>query len=221
MKKLRVSSLIRVFAVRIKKQWVLGYPLSVQRTRIRLGVCPGWSEYSLGTQVVSFLFFFVCFFRAATDIRGRWQPLSVVPMTFLLNMIWATSRENLSSEVCDQVRLKPVCSATDVSWRVAILKLATTGTILSKQRTIKVLIRLHGCAGWSEPLLFAYGIRQVFSWWGSILMTFCSEFVVVLKDQFQYQFQPTTKINRKLKALKLNFVVYKLFTQNIQYSSPC
>ena len=26
---------------------------------------------------------------------------------------WATSRENLSSRVCDQVRLKPACSATD------------------------------------------------------------------------------------------------------------
>ena len=31
-----------------------------------------------------------------------------------------------------------------------------------------MLIRLCGCAGWSAPLLFAYGIRQVFSWQGSI-----------------------------------------------------
>ena len=29
--------------------------------------------------------------------------------------IWARSRENLSSEFCDQVRLKPVCSATEAS----------------------------------------------------------------------------------------------------------
>ena len=38
--------------------------------------------------------------------------------------------------------------------------------ILSKQQTTKVLIRLPGCAGWSMPLLFAYGIRHVFAWPG-------------------------------------------------------
>ena len=31
------------------------------------------------------------------------------------SLIWALSRENLSSVVCDQVRLKPVCSATRTS----------------------------------------------------------------------------------------------------------
>ena len=41
---------IRVFAVRMKKVWVLSCPLSAQRRLIRLGGCPGWSEYSLGAQ---------------------------------------------------------------------------------------------------------------------------------------------------------------------------
>ena len=42
-------SLIRVFAVRMKKPWVLSYPLSGQRRLlIRLGGYPGWSESSLG-----------------------------------------------------------------------------------------------------------------------------------------------------------------------------
>ena len=51
-------SLIRVFAVHLKKAWVLSYPLSAQRrlwsdwadaqTLIRLGGWPGWSESSLG-----------------------------------------------------------------------------------------------------------------------------------------------------------------------------
>ena len=36
-----------VFAVRIKKAWVLSYPLSAQWRLIRLGGCPGWSESSL------------------------------------------------------------------------------------------------------------------------------------------------------------------------------
>ena len=38
--------LIRVFAIRMKKSWVLIYSLSVQRRPIRLGGCPGWSESS-------------------------------------------------------------------------------------------------------------------------------------------------------------------------------
>ena len=43
-------SLIRVFAVRIKKVWVLSYPLSAKRRLIRLGGCPDWSESLLGVQ---------------------------------------------------------------------------------------------------------------------------------------------------------------------------
>ena len=39
-----------VFAVRMKKPWVLSYPLSAQRRLISLGGCPGWSESSLGAQ---------------------------------------------------------------------------------------------------------------------------------------------------------------------------
>ena len=45
-------SLIRVFIVRMKKPWVLGYPLSTQRRLIRLDGCPGWSESSLSTLII-------------------------------------------------------------------------------------------------------------------------------------------------------------------------
>ena len=47
-------SLIRVFAVRMKKAWILSDPLSAQRrlrsafASRRLRSCPGWSESSLG-----------------------------------------------------------------------------------------------------------------------------------------------------------------------------
>ena len=44
--------LIRVFAVRMKKAWVLSYPLNAEQRLIRLGVCPGWSESSLGAQII-------------------------------------------------------------------------------------------------------------------------------------------------------------------------
>ena len=41
-------SLIRDFAVCMKKPWVPSYPLSAQQRLIRLGRCQGWSESSLG-----------------------------------------------------------------------------------------------------------------------------------------------------------------------------
>ena len=59
--------------------------------------------------------------------------------------------------VCDQVRLKPACSATETSQGVEILDIASIDIILSKQQTTRVLFRLRRCAGWSAPLLFAYG----------------------------------------------------------------
>ena len=69
--------------------------------------------------------------------------------------------------VCDQVRLKLLCSATETSYRLEILDIETRGIILPQQWITKVLIRLRGCTGWSAPLLFAYGKKRVFSWGGS------------------------------------------------------
>ena len=49
--------------------------------------------------------------------------------------------------VCDQLRLKPACSADETSQGLAILAIASRGVLLSCQQTTMVLIRLHGCAG--------------------------------------------------------------------------
>ena len=69
--------------------------------------------------------------------------------------------------VCDQVGLTPACSATKTSYRLAILDMETRGIILSKQRTIKVLIRLRRCV----PLLFTYGINRFSDDVAQILMS--------------------------------------------------
>ena len=45
--------------------------------------------------------------------------------------------------VCDHVRLKPACSATETSYNLKILDLAIIGVILSRQQTTKALIRLR------------------------------------------------------------------------------
>ena len=81
---------------------------------------------------------------------------------------WASSWENMSSGVSDQVRLKLACSATEASNRLEIWVTETRDITLSRHRTTKVLIRPRGCTGWSAPLLFLYDIRHVFSWPGSI-----------------------------------------------------
>ena len=44
--------MIRDFAVRMKKPWLLSYCLNAQRRLIRLGECPGWSESSLGAHAI-------------------------------------------------------------------------------------------------------------------------------------------------------------------------
>ena len=58
--------------------------------------------------------------------------------------------------VCDQVRHK-LTYATEARKSLDISAIETRGIILSRQLITKVLIRRHGCAGWSAPLLFAYG----------------------------------------------------------------
>ena len=49
---LGIRPVIRVFAVRMKKPWVLGIFKNAQRRLIRLGGCPCWFESSLCTQVM-------------------------------------------------------------------------------------------------------------------------------------------------------------------------
>ena len=86
---------------------------------------------------------------------------------------WATSWENLSSEFSNQIWLKLACSASEGSCSLEISDIATSDTIVSRQQTMKAMIRLCECADWSTPLLFACGIRQVFSWCGSVMEKQC------------------------------------------------
>ena len=104
-------------------------------------------------------FFFFCYFKEISKFPHHMSLFTTKPVF----------------GVCDQVSLKPACSATEASYSLGILNLASIGIILSRQRTTKVLIRLRGCAGWSAYLLFAYGKKkkkqqkkkQVSSWRGS------------------------------------------------------
>ena len=87
----RMPSLIRVFAVRMKKAWVLSYPLSAQRRLIRLDGCPGWSESSLGAQSLCWFWHVVAHMHAGHSVGLL--SLSAASSSH----IWAQSWENLSS----------------------------------------------------------------------------------------------------------------------------
>ena len=102
--------------------------------------------------------------------REQWDCAYDSPEPVLFACVsWATSRENVSLGIFDQVTFKPACSATEASYNLETLDIASIHIILSKQWTTKVLIRLRGCAGWSAPLLFAYGIRHIFAWPGPVI----------------------------------------------------
>ena len=155
------------------------------KTLVRLGGCPGWSESSLGAHSLSNCW--CCPVTAhVTKTWGLWLwpwPWNVdLDRLVWADYTWATSRENLSSAlkcwpwpvglswlhmshvtkktvfgISNQVRLKLACSDSETISSLEILEKTGTGIILSKKRSTKVLIRLRGCAGWSAPLLFAYG----------------------------------------------------------------
>ena len=59
-----------VFAVSIKKAWVLSYILSAQHRLIRLGRCLGWSEFPGHTY--NFVGFVVCWVKLWLSDFGKW-----------------------------------------------------------------------------------------------------------------------------------------------------
>ena len=95
------------------------------KTLIRLGWCPGWSESSLGAHVILLVL----------SCGGSYMSHVTTKPAF---------------GVCDQLRLKPACSATETSLGFEISAIASRGIVLSRQRTTKAVIILCGCACWSS-----------------------------------------------------------------------
>ena len=55
--------------------------------------------------------------------------------------------------VSDKGKLDPVSPATETSQKIEISPMASLDIMHSKKQIIKALFSLHGCAGWSAPLL--------------------------------------------------------------------
>ena len=85
--------------------------------------------------------------------------------------------------VCYQVRLKPsyLAAETSSSLEIFVLEVQILCIILSRQRTTKMLFRLHWCTGLSAPLLFP--------WYGSFV--FIYNLPVILNILLQYLLEPS------------------------------
>ena len=59
------------------------------------------------------------------------------------------------SGISDNARHTPACSVTETSYNIEHLHEAILDIILCRKQITKALIKLHGCTGWSVPLLYA------------------------------------------------------------------
>ena len=89
-----------VFAVRMKKAWVLSYPLSAQQKLIRLDGCPGWSESLLGKQS------FCWFCREVAQFCFKW--------IWTMNFFILSSQNSIPGHI--------VTSINDEKWKTWKLK---------------------------------------------------------------------------------------------------
>ena len=90
------SSLIKIFAVRLKKPWVFSFPLSAS-----------WSESSLGGQVILLVFFFCCgsnvtVFVQNRNVNGGVIKLCIVPI-FIIQVfhIFLVSAKSIILLLCE------------------------------------------------------------------------------------------------------------------------
>ena len=141
----------------MKKPWALSYPLSSQQR-----LCSNWVDAQADQ---SLCWSFCLFCHALAQII-----LAISGSAFTGHIVFG---------VCNQLRLKPACSATETSLGLEISAIARRGIILSRQRTTKALIRLRRCAGWSAHLLFAYGKTDFLMKWKSVTLRHFVLFVSV------------------------------------------
>ena len=126
-----LPSLIRVFAVRMKKPWALSYPLSAQWRLIRLCGCIGWSESSQGAR-----HFVVLIFSGSYVIHSHGRMVKMLDLQLkgrrfdpLLIQSWISlyteipSPDGLLSLISDilhvsiiVVQIKVCLSGFDVGW---------------------------------------------------------------------------------------------------------
>ena len=125
-------SLIRVFAVRMKKRWVFSYPLSAQR---RL-----WSDWA----------------DAQADPSLRWAHSHIVGFVMRLHINKNDTVKKSEKQYCywwvSPIRNEQPCDKTN-KLTCAPSEDSDQPGHMPIEGTAKTLIRLGGCPGWSKPSL--------------------------------------------------------------------
>ena len=76
--------------------------------------------------------------------------------------VYATRWENIPSDICTQWRLKSSCPSSQSDQSLHCLHEETLHLWLSKMHSVKILMGLQKCAGWSESSLGAHVQRYAF-----------------------------------------------------------
>ena len=145
------------------------------KTLIRLGGCPGWSEFSLGAHS------HCLFCHVAAQLYRIFQLYIQFVRTIWHHSLWSQrlkiQHQRINAfEPCHEImvlfvlhklilqtRMRSQPVGLDVGFLVGPFIYFHTSCV----RTAKALVRLRGCAGSPEPSLVAYVISTIISWAGS------------------------------------------------------
>ena len=161
-------SLIRVFAICMKKPWALSYPLSTQGRLIRLGRCPGWSELSLCAE--SFCWF--CHDAAHLISSGLCVRASLVHET---SQVLLVSGEVVFSQGCHHNLQLAWLKMSEIILKACNIKsmhgMLFPRCVLWLWKLLDVLLCVAcgfylGCFMLSLALLLVLGVFQSFPWGG-------------------------------------------------------
>ena len=141
---------IRAFHVALKRLAIVR-PI---KKLIGLHGCKTWSKLSLGANVN----FPRLRMFDKSDVSFYYSMLFIMLCKYIV-YVFSKINGNISDNhwKLSHITRKPVF--------VGLRRGMTRSSLLSYIRRLEYWN--CGCADWSAPLLFAYGIRQVFSWWGS------------------------------------------------------
>ena len=106
----------------------------------------------------------VAWFSSKLSYCYTWaQPRFTLGVKVLKRVdIWATSWQNQLKGMCVQRRLGPTWASDQSDQSLCCPPEETLGLQLPIERTVKTLIRLSGCPGWSESSLGTHTILLVF-----------------------------------------------------------
>ena len=161
-------SLIRAFAVHMKKAWVLSYPMSAQR-RLWSNWVDAQADVSLRWAHMPFCWF--C--HEAAQLINFWTLITICEKTCsnfqhsAKVRIWARPWENASYAICKQQRRRSACAFAQSDQCLCCSLPRQNDTSSLHIRIFKSLAGLCSCADQFVSFLVGDSRRHILSWRGS------------------------------------------------------